>query len=276
MQFLNDITKQVHYHIQILQAVDDIPKLKTKEYRKLAAFRYEKYWLPLVSKSSKPDLVAPLDVEWMWHCHLLAPVNYIQDCTQLHVVGKVTNHKLRVDWERINCQDRARQLRSQMYEEEPFDVDYTQEFDIDSPSIRNFRSCFSYNITAASERQSNFYYNVVLPHYRDRRFLENALTRYKQFLCVKRKFPDAPLVPCYDIDLIWHTHIINPIKYASDMTKIGGGVLHHDDTSTYTSVGSKLSVAGQMTVESWNSIFEERYKIAGTLNRGRSSNAHVS
>ena len=270
---VNDIIEQLQYHIQFLQEVDDKPELKTKEYWKLAAFRYEKYWLPLVSKYSKPNLVAPLDVEWMWHCHLLAPVNYIQDCTKL--VGKVINHKLRADWERNVCQDRARQLWSQMYEDEPFDVVYTQELVKDSLKMRNFRSCFSYDIIAASERQSNFFYNVSLPHYRDRLFLENALTRYKQFLYIKRHFPDAPLVPCYDIDLVWHTHMLNPIKYASDMTMIGGGLLHHDDTSTDTSVRSKLRIAGEMTVESWNSIFNERFKIAGTLNRGKSLKGHL-
>ena len=86
----DNLVQQVNYHIKFLQEVDDIPKLKTKRFRKLAAFRYEKYWLPLISIYSKANLVGPLDVEWMWHCHMLAPLNYIQDCTK--VVGKVINH----------------------------------------------------------------------------------------------------------------------------------------------------------------------------------------
>ena len=109
-----------------------------------------------------------------------------------------------------------------MYEDEPFDVDYTEEMVEDNHRIKHFKSCFSYDIVAASERQSSFYYNVALPHYTDRLFLENALSRYKQFIYMIKQYPDAGLRPCYDTDLVWHTHMLNPIKYRKDATAIGG------------------------------------------------------
>ena len=269
-----DIVEQLGYHIKFLQEVDDIPELKTKRYRELAAFRYEKYWLPLISTYSKPNLVGPLDVEWMWHCHMLAPLNYIQDCTIRE--GKVINHRLRNDRDRKICQERAKYIWSLMYEEEPFDLDYTQEMVEDSLRIKHFKSCFSYDIVAASERQSSFYYNVALPHYNDRSFLENALSRYKQYIYTIKQYPDAALRPCYDIDLVWHTHMLNPIKYRKDTTAICGGLLHHDDTSTDMSVGSKHLITGEMATEQWASLFKERFKIAGTMRRGKSSKTHLS
>ena len=147
----------------------------------------------------------------MWHCHILATLNYNQDCKKL--VGKVINHKLRADCDRKECQERAKYLWSRMYEEEPFDVDYTLELVEGSPRIKHFKSCFSYDIVAASERQSSFCYNVSLPHYTDSLFLENALSRYKQFVYVIKQYPDAAIRPCYEIDLVWHTHMLNLIKY---------------------------------------------------------------
>ena len=49
--------------------------------------RYEQFWLPLVAKyGEKVDgmkLIPPLDVGWIWHVHMLAPVKYHEDCVRL-------------------------------------------------------------------------------------------------------------------------------------------------------------------------------------------------
>ena len=271
---VSDILEQVKYHLKFLQEVDAIPELKTERFRELAAYRYEKYWLPLISTYPQSNLVGPLDVEWMWHCHMLAPLNYSRDCTQR--VGKVIYHKLRTERDRKECQERARFLWSQMYKEEPFDVDYNEEMAETNSRIRGFQSCFSYDIVAASERQSSFYYNVSLPHYTDRRFLEKALSRYKQFLYVIKQYPDAALRPCYDIDLVWHTHMLNPNEYGIDTTVIGGGLLHHDDTLTDSGVGAQLLVAGETAMDKWKALFNETFKIAGVTKRGTPSNSCLS
>ena len=36
-----------------------------------------------------------------------------------------------------------------------------------------------YDLVAAAERQREFYYNVALPHYRDKLFLLNGIDRYR-------------------------------------------------------------------------------------------------
>lgn len=267
-----DIIDQVSYHIEFLRAVDNLPELKTQQCLELAAYRYEKYWLPLAAQYSKTKLVAPLDIGWMWHCHMLSPLSYIQDCTSL--VGKVVSHTLQADPVRAICRDRTRQLWSQKHDGEPFYLDFDETFDDDrarKKALIDFRSKLSYNIVGASQRQRKFLYNVSLPHYGDKKFLENSLTRYKQFLYLKVKFPDRFLVPCYDIDLIWHTHMLNPVQYASDTMRIVGETLHHDDSVTERGEGSKLHIGGQETMNNWNSIFKEKYKLPGTLNRGQSS-----
>ena len=64
----------------------------------------------------------------------------------------------------------------------------------------------SYDIVEAALRQGSFFYQVSLPHYRGHEFLRECLTRYKMYLCLKAMHRKVFLVPCYDIDLIWHTH----------------------------------------------------------------------
>ncbi len=60
--------------------------------------RYEKYWLPLVTSLCQDPaedllLAPPLDVHWVWHVHLLAPVSYAEDCVR--VAGRVVDHHLK-------------------------------------------------------------------------------------------------------------------------------------------------------------------------------------
>ena len=40
----------------------------------------------------------------------------------------------------------------------------------------------------------------------DEKFLHEALIRYKRYLCLKKLNKATFLVPCYDIDLMWHAH----------------------------------------------------------------------
>ena len=61
-------------------------------------FRYEKFWLPLlaeISTSPETDLAwcPPVDVHWVWHTHMLAPVTYNMDCQA--ITGRLMGHKPR-------------------------------------------------------------------------------------------------------------------------------------------------------------------------------------
>ena len=54
---------------------------------------------------------------------------------------------------------------------------------------------------------------VSLPHYRDAWFLKSAILRYRKYLFLKQSNPDLFLVPCYDFDLVWHSHQLHPHLY---------------------------------------------------------------
>lgn len=50
---------------------------------------------------------------------------------------------------------------------------------------------------------------------------------YKRFLFLNLKYPSHSIVPSKEVDIFWHYHILDTIKYAEDCNKIFGYFLHH-------------------------------------------------
>ncbi|KAK9788004.1 hypothetical protein WJX73_010672 [Symbiochloris irregularis] len=74
---------------QLLQQVDACAPLRDEQTLKAAVWRYEHCWVPLLKdwaalppSKRKGILAAPLDVAWVWLCHLLHPVAYARDMGQ--------------------------------------------------------------------------------------------------------------------------------------------------------------------------------------------------
>lgn len=72
-------------------------------------------------------------------------------------------------------------------------------------------------------RQVSFHYQVSQLHFRQESFLHAAEMRYKGFLHLAAKSKGKLfLVPTYDIDLMWHSHQLDPIAYRADTLQILG------------------------------------------------------
>lgn len=103
-------------------------------------------------------------------------------------------------------------------------------------------------------------------------FLEGAVARYKGFVYLIKRNKERSIrsccVPTYDIDLIWHSHQLQPVSYCKDLVKILGKVLEHDDTDSDRTKGSKLDVGFSGTTKQWEETFGSRYWRAGTMFRG--------
>jgi hypothetical protein len=196
---------------------------------------------------------------------MLSPYNYRTDCRQ--VTGKVIKHVSKSTQELIDGRQKAEVLWRKNYENEPFDVLVT-------PSSQQVSSqsqppqLITYDLLAATQRQAKFYYNVSLPHYRDERFLESSVRRYRKFLYLKRRHKDAYIVPCYDIDLVWHTHQVHPLTYRKDTVEILGRMLNHDDTTDDRTPGSYLQQSFAKTKQLWISEYKEAYSVSGAMYRG--------
>ncbi|XP_025085903.1 uncharacterized protein LOC112559134 [Pomacea canaliculata] len=225
-----------------------------------ALYRYEKYWLPLAASYPNNELSAPLDVEWIWHCHMLCPLRYQQDCMKL--VGTLVDHKLYSTAELRVHQGVAQFLWEQMYPGVPFDP-------LPMMTVpKDFQSKLSYDVVSAASRQKSFLYHVSLPHFTDLKFLEAAENRYRKFLYLKQQNPELFVVPTYDIDLLWHTHQLHPLRYKEDTERILGRTLDHDDSVSDRSRGSKQAVSEAMTREAWQKEFGESYALCGAMYRG--------
>jgi hypothetical protein len=193
---------------------------------------------------------------------MLCPTDYITDSKA--VCGKVIDHK---------CHSREairhRQKRTVELWERNLGIPYDHaKFNPDRGELKGFQSRISYDLISASSRQKGFYYEVSLPHFTSEEFLELCLDRYKKFLYLKLKNRKEFIVPCYGIDIIWHTHQLLPKIYANETSGLLGYVFPHDDTTSDRSPGSKLTVSGDKTRQLWRDLYGEDFFFSGAMYRG--------
>jgi hypothetical protein len=50
---------------------------------------------------------------------------------------------------------------------------------------------------------------------------------YRRFLCLMKKFPNEDTAPQVEVDVFWHYHILDTMKYAKDCEQAFGYFLHH-------------------------------------------------
>jgi hypothetical protein len=88
---------------------------------------------------------------------------------------------------------------------------------------------------------------------------DEAEKEYKRFLTLLELYPDKPIVPNRIMDIFWHYHILDTMKYHEDCNKVFGGYLHH-----YPYFGMRgaddaqnLENAFQETLKLYESVFGE-------------------
>ncbi|CAF4810651.1 unnamed protein product, partial [Rotaria socialis] len=118
----------------------------------------------------------------------------------------------------------------------------------------------SINLMNAVVRQRNFLENFQKhPFYSiDLRLMhatsfEQSLENYISFMKLAKK--DTIIVPTFDIDLIWHTHMIYPMNYLEFSTALCGYLLDHDDSIASTI----LTDAYRDTAERWKVAYGSEY-----------------
>lgn len=240
---------------EFLRLVDDHPWLYEGLHVHNAVRRYELFWLPMVAKADpRIPLAPPLDIKWIWYVHMISPYAYNRDC--LHKFGRVIPHQILSTKERNIGLNRAREMWTRAFPNEQFSLDLAGP-----PNITNtFVSKFSYDLFSAALRQRFFNYQVALNHFRDSKFLEKAIKRYREFLCAKLEEPGLNLKECYDVQLVWHSHLVHPIQYRDDTRKVFGEMLSHYDTQP------QQTIAGGPPVE--DSKVKAPKAIPGAMYRG--------
>lgn len=179
----------------------------------------------------------------------------------------VIDHSLPNNSEYNKGLQEAKFLWDKYYPHEPFEVNL-DDINFMAP-LTEYKQQSQYNLELAISRQKAFFYQVSLPHYSDRLYLSVAVKRYRKLLHLKRLNPDAFLVPCYDFDLVWHTHQLHPAAYAADCMALLDKIFNHDDTVNDRSPDSKLTQSDQMTRQLWRDTFSEDFSRNGAMYRGQ-------
>ena len=195
---------------------------------------------------------------------MLAPYYYERDCQNL--VGEVVDHKFLSESAYLKSLKQTKTLWETKYPDHPFEVDIDDENFCNQDT--NYQSKCKYDLEKAVERQRLFYYQVSLPHYKDDKFLAKAVTRYKKYLFLKKHNMGLFLVPCYDFDLVWHSHQLHPVKYKADTEAILGQMFNHDDSVNDREEGSKLNRSDAETRQLWSKTFGEDFPAGGAMYRG--------
>ncbi|OAE34691.1 hypothetical protein AXG93_4735s1070 [Marchantia polymorpha subsp. ruderalis] len=294
-----DLIAAAKRQLRFLEVVDQTAALQQNELLRCAVFRYWNYWLPLASKfqacgfpsndhqTSIDCLLAPLDCAWIWHCHKLNPVRYGKDCI-MHF-GEVIDIRTVPggDSTEADLQQASSEFWQTEYPGEPYHLilpfedglsdEFQKVLEIQCAKLRPLSPpMLSYDLVAAADRQRHFFYQVQRSWFKDDEFLQEAVQRYRAYLYMmqqalqsrKEDDPQVFLVPTFDIDLIWHTHMLHPSTYARETTNLMKRVLDHDDTDTDRGAGKKLNTGFIDSCNRWWTTFGTVYERAGAMYRG--------
>ncbi|XP_059096680.1 uncharacterized protein LOC131891171 [Tigriopus californicus] len=262
----------VRNELEFLETIDEAGHIYYDPgYIQNAIRRYETFWIPFIKEHSG-DTVAkdlnvapPLDVHWVWHCHMLCPTKYKTDLERTQL-GRFIHHQPLDSITLQTLRNHTQKLWERQFPKEPFDFLSVDPLKV--PEGVPFETNFSYDILAAALRQRSFFYQVSLPHYRLKSFIGKNFMRYQMYLKLKQRNPNTFLVPCYDIDIIWHTHQVIPADYQNDTITILGSILPHDDSVNDRSPGSKLNNADTETRTLWRDNFGMDFAQPGAMYRG--------
>ena len=58
--------------------------------------------------------------------------------------------------------------------------------------------------------------------------VNDCVRKYRNYLALAKMYRGVPLMPCHDIDLVWHQHVLNTRQYAEDCQDYFGYFLHHN------------------------------------------------
>jgi hypothetical protein len=158
-----------------------------------AIYRYEKVWLPFYSKNedNKLKLSPPLDIEWIWHCHMLYHNEYKQDCLDMY--GRILDHEVISNQERYNRENETYLIWSKLNLGVSFNY-LDQMKSVDIIDYKDFNSNLRVNLKDIARRQLDFYYQVSLPHFQSIEYLNLGLDRYEKFLYMKKRNPHLFIV----------------------------------------------------------------------------------
>ena len=260
--FSNDLVTESKKHIAFLEGLHALG-VTFVEATATSLRRYEDFWLPLVA-STNDDMVPPSDIAWLWHCHRLAPARYERYTTQRF--GRILDPTPAFVFYEATPDDMTRAGWESKYPNEPF---LLPEGFSDDPCDRGAGMVGGFDLLGSTRRQGTFLWHVSAPCFQDDAFLKQGVEQYFKFLTLKRENGDLPLVPTFQIDLMWHTHMLGSlVKYNRDCLDVRGERFHHDDSFDDRTPDAPLDRAFKATAALWKKVYDEEYATELGMYRG--------
>eukprot|EP00475_Leptophrys_vorax_P011644 TRINITY_DN1819_c0_g1_i3.p1 TRINITY_DN1819_c0_g1~~TRINITY_DN1819_c0_g1_i3.p1 ORF type:complete len:478 (-),score=112.53 TRINITY_DN1819_c0_g1_i3:136-1569(-) len=237
-----------------------------------------------------PDslFVPTLDIEFVWRIHCTRPFKYKQDCEAN--VGKIISHIVYPSVALRELRQQALQLTNDLWKTH-FKVDYikdfaaanhnkmTQELDIgvwheevlmwsDAPKEEKLDVQIS---LASKEILDEYEWFQQVQHAAQHNPLHKGLKLWSSLLKSYERYLFMYLItrqedlanPSLLIDLAWHTHMIDPEAYISDMMKIVGEVLDHDPTVKQDN--TRVAATSKAWEEQFGAKYEEEHQFVRHL-----------
>ncbi len=254
--------------------------------------RYRDLWLPLVygERNVSKELIPPPDVAWLWHCHRLAPHDYILYMTSRFGKDVIleacppfalqTPESLQYDEDATAPSKMTRLLWRQTYgavepfflpDKSPSPKKTTQKTSRLEQEGASTMTIFEFDLLGSSKRQATFLWQISGERFNYTDFLEQGRDNYLKFLKLwyKASQKGIMLVPTFQIDLMWHTHMLTSLtKYNEDCIAIIGCTFHHDDSHSDRSSGGILDNSYHQTMQLWKEEYGEEYAVPGGMYRG--------
>lgn len=121
-----DLISTAKHFLSFLRTISGLPHLHGGSLALQAIRRYLNCWMPLVAKCdlhAEKALIPPTDVQWVWLCHRLKPKAYQHFCKTHY--GKLIEAPIFLELSNQDAaQERSRQLWSESYSNEPFEMEH--------------------------------------------------------------------------------------------------------------------------------------------------------
>ncbi len=82
--------------------------------------------------------------------------------------------------------------------------------------------------------------------------VKSAIAEYERFLMLCKELPEQKIAAPYDIDEVWHAHMLDSANYMKDCDLFFGYYLHHDPCIGEADIGSASS-----TLDAYRNHFGE-------------------
>ena len=167
--------------------------------------------------AERPASVAPsFGVELAWRTHLLHPVAYARACAVLSGCEGAEAEALGSE----ALIDHAPRPAAEYADGAPYN-EYASAEGADVPQL-------GLDLVRAIRRQQEFMQAMLADGLPDPIRISSALDDYLDFLG-RVKHSKQPLVPTRAVDLMWHTHMFFPRRYAAECLSLAGSFVDHDD-----------------------------------------------